>query len=87
MSNKNKPAGPLESTEKPRTCFDGCDVDMVHIERLTIVGPADKSIGIMNQLFKEGYRLTRSGPYTDRKIFPKCDVSRFLLIAEREMCR
>lgn len=54
------------------------------IERRTLVGPTEKSDDIHARLAQEGFRLIRSGPYCDKKIWPKCDVSRFMIVAERD---
>ena len=55
-----------------------------NIERMTLVGPNSESKAVMQQLFEEGWRLIRSGPYSDREMFPAVDIDRFLFIAERE---
>lgn len=54
-------------------------------ERIRVIGPMDEGKSCMAQLHKEGWRLTRSGPYTNRGIFPRVDLSRFLFKAERRL--
>lgn len=61
----------------------GCFVIQQHVERLELSGPEDKAIEAMAQLAREGYRVLRTGPYTDRKMYPKLDNTRFMIVAER----
>jgi len=61
----------------------GCDVSRETVERLTVVGPQSKGTEVLDVLWENGFRVMRSGPYTDRAMHPKVDVSRFLFIAER----
>lgn len=35
------------------------------------------------EMYAEGFRLTRSGPYTDEKMHPDVDVTRFMFVAEK----
>lgn len=53
------------------------------IERLNLVGPMNDSKQVMEELFDSGYRLIRTGPYTDPESYPDADIRRFLFIAER----
>lgn len=53
------------------------------IDRITLVGPYSEGITILEQMHADGWRTVRSGPYTDRKIHPKLDVTRFLFVMER----
>lgn len=61
-----------------------CTVHRRVIERLGVVGPmADANI-VLNRLYDAGFIVTRTGPYTDRKLRPRVDPTRFLYHAERE---
>jgi hypothetical protein len=53
-------------------------------ERRTFVGPFDESKEMLDALGTE-WHIIRSGPYTDRKMWPKVDVTRYMLIAERKI--
>lgn len=55
------------------------------LERVEIVGPYTEGKECLEYLATEGYRVVRVGPYTDRKIHPRCDLERFLIRAEREL--
>lgn len=61
----------------------GCSVVQQHVERLELSGPIDKSVEATEQLAREGYRVLRTGPYTDRQMYPKLDHTRFMIVAER----
>lgn len=61
----------------------GCYVIQQHVERLELSGPIDKSVEATAQLAREGYRVLRTGPYTDRHMYPKLDHTRFMIVAER----
>lgn len=61
----------------------GCKVETELIERRKIVGPMARSNEVMQHLYEQGWRVTFSGSYTDRKMFPRCDGGRFLFHAER----
>jgi len=54
------------------------------LERIKVVGPMSESKDVMAELHADGWTINRSGPYTDRKIFPDVDMERFLFMAERE---
>lgn len=54
-------------------------------ERIEVVGPMAEGKRVLQELHDAGWRTTRSGPYTDREIFPRADINRFLFIAEREI--
>lgn len=77
-------------TTETQTNFDprkrslkGCVVVQQNVERIELFGPEDKSIEAANQVTREGYRILRTGPYTDRAMYPKLDSTRFLIVAER----
>jgi hypothetical protein len=53
------------------------------LERRTLVGPMDDGKEVMAALHNCNWRIIRSGPYTDRKMFPACDDTRFQFIAEK----
>jgi hypothetical protein len=59
-------------------------VTTTQIEQLRIVGPYAEGKDCLTWLYENGYYPTRSGPYTDKEMFPKVDVKRFLITAERE---
>lgn len=61
----------------------GCLVIQQHVERLELSGPEDKAVEATAQLAREGYRVLRTGPYTDREMYPKLDHTRFMIVAER----
>ena len=63
----------------------GCTVRGETIERIRIVGPAAEKHAVFEYLDDEGFRATNSGPYTDAKLKPRVDVTRFLIIAERKL--
>jgi hypothetical protein len=63
--------------------LSACKVKRRIVERLEVAGPMDRSKEVMNQLFEAGFMVTQSGPYTDSKMFPDADVTRFLFHAER----
>ncbi len=80
----------MTMTTETQTNFDprkrslkGCLVVQQQVERLEVAGPEDKSLEATQQLIREGYRILRTGPYTDRKMYPKLDRTRFLIVAER----
>jgi hypothetical protein len=53
------------------------------IHRIELVASAEERSAVLHDLELCGYSVIRIGPYTNEKIFPKVDVSRFKLIAER----
>lgn len=55
------------------------------LERVRMVGPMSKSKEVMAALYDSGFRMVQTGPYTNKRMFPKCDDKRFLFIAEREV--
>ena len=55
------------------------------IERLEIVEHFGNESSVFDELRKKGYRITHSGPYTNKTMFPKVDPDRFMLTAEREL--
>ncbi len=63
--------------------FPGCKVQVDQIQRVTIVGPHGKSNEVFDTLYDSGFRVTRSGPYTNSRMHPRVDITRFLFIAER----
>lgn len=63
--------------------FPGCNAEWDQIQRVTIIGPQSKSNEVFETLFKNGFRVTRSGPYTNSRMHPRVDITRFLFIAER----
>ena len=61
----------------------GCAFERETIERLTIAGPMARSKDVMSMLHDDGWHLLRTGPYTDKDIYPRCNPDRFLFIAEK----
>jgi hypothetical protein len=61
------------------------EITRQQIERITIVGKMEDSKRVMEYLYQAGYRVIRSGPYTDREMFPQVDIERFKFVAEREI--
>lgn len=54
-------------------------------ERVELIGPMDQGRAVLNELYDAGFRTIRSGPYTDKEMFPRCDDKLFQFIAEREV--
>ena len=63
----------------------GWQIETSLIERVRIIGPYVDGQECLQWLFEHGYTVKRSGPYTDREMFPKVDIERFLFDAEREI--
>jgi hypothetical protein len=53
------------------------------IHRIELVASADEKSVVLHDLELCGYSVVRIGPYTNKRMFPKVDVSMFKLIAER----
>lgn len=53
------------------------------IERVEIVDRMDLRAATLANLHEDGYRVTYSGPYTTKAMFPKVDPEWFTLAAER----
>jgi hypothetical protein len=62
----------------------GCQVTRGKFERVEVVGPMAMLKGAKDYFYARGYDLKSSGAYTDAKMFPKCDVTRFRLVVERD---
>jgi hypothetical protein len=69
---------------RKRPIYDSYTTERNIIERRRLVGPYADGKTVMQALHADGWRITRSGPYTNLKMFPDVDASRFLFIAERE---
>lgn len=69
------------SEDKPN--LPKCKVTKSIIERIKVVGPYESGQQVLDELFDKGFSVVRSGPYTDRKMHPTVDMTRFLFIAER----
>jgi len=63
--------------------YNCCETSRELIERRNFVGPMSESGRIMAALHADNWRIIRSGPYTDRAMFPDVDITRFLFLAER----
>ena len=61
----------------------GCKAIQTKIVRVEVVGPIESREATFDDLYDEGFTVTRSGPYTDRNIFPKVDPERFCIVAEK----
>lgn len=55
------------------------------IERREFVGVMNDSACIFDQLRFSGWRIIYSGPYCNKRMWPKLDATRFHIIAEREI--
>ena len=53
------------------------------IERVEIVDRMSLRAATFDRLFKDGFRVTHSGPYTTKAMFPIVDPDWFMLTAER----
>lgn len=53
------------------------------ITRVEIVGDEQSLQKTLKDLYLDGFIITYSGPYTDAKLWPKVDPSRFEIIAEK----
>lgn len=69
-------------------------IERTVIERRVIVCPREVASAILQSLVDTtgtaqdvGWRSIFSGPYTNRDMFPKCDMTRSKLILERELER
>lgn len=56
------------------------------IERIEVSTAGDRA-KVFADLIAEGYSIVSSGPYTDAKMFPRVDVSRTMITAERPATR
>lgn len=65
--------------------FPGCEVERAVFEHIRVVGPTDLAEPAAATLASYGFRVTRSGPYTDREMHPTVDVKRFLFLGERQV--
>lgn len=64
------------------TDFDQFITKRETIERIEMVFPANRRDTVFDALYATGWRITQIGPYTDKKMWPKCDPSRVQIIAE-----
>lgn len=69
------------SSEKPN--LPDCKVKKIIIEKLEVVGPNEIHRRVLDELYDKGFNIVHSGPYTDKKLHPRVDVTRFQFIAER----
>lgn len=56
---------------------------VTRIERIEIVGLMTDRQSTLDEMDSEGWSIKAIGPYTDKKMFPKVDATRFRLVAER----
>lgn len=59
-------------------------IEETRVTRVRVVGPHEDSAKAFAWLAEQGFHVVRSGPYTDREMDPRVDVTRFLFIAERD---
>jgi len=52
------------------------------IERITIIGSMEEKSKILDYVYDNGYRITRSGP--KRISLTRVDLGKYKLVAERE---
>ena len=63
----------------------GLTVARRSVERLRISGPEERRDEVYEAFpVEEGWRFIRSGPFTNRTMFPLVDMTRFLFVLERE---
>jgi hypothetical protein len=55
------------------------------IERIEIAYHYSNTASVSAELRDGGYLITHSGPYTNRKMFPKVDPDWFMITAERKL--
>lgn len=55
------------------------------LERITLVGPHEDGLEVMERLHNDGWWMIQSGPYCDNAIHPTVDVTRFMFVAERKI--
>lgn len=79
LTEREPPApGPVESCPHVR--------ESALVRRLTLVGPQSERQALFDLLLATpGWRAVRSGPYTDREMWPEVDTERFLIVVEREI--
>lgn len=56
-----------------------------NFHRIMLIGPHEDRHNIFEALRLAGYHIRESGPYSDSSMFPKCDVSRFKIVAEKDV--
>ena len=66
------------------TLLKECEVETTTLERIRVICSSDIAGDVLRELHADGYDVRRTGPYSDRKMFPRVDTSRSLIIAERE---
>lgn len=54
------------------------------LERIRVIVPRAEADRVLKELHEDGWRAIRSGPYTNRAMHPRADITRSLFIAERE---
>lgn len=74
---------PSEQPKKPK-CRD-CLVHQSIVQSVEVVGPMAMRNEVLDLLFNDGFRITASGPYTNKKISPRVDMTRFLIMAEKKI--
>lgn len=52
-------------------------------ERIRVICPASEGQAVLAEIHERGYRTIQSGAYTNKAMFPRCDDTRRLFIAER----
>jgi hypothetical protein len=57
------------------------------IERIRVIVPKAAGSAVLSELHDDDWRVIRLGPYTNKAMFPKCDMTRSLFVAERVIKR
>jgi hypothetical protein len=60
-------------------------VEQYNAVHITLIGPMSEWRVVLEQLHMEGFQVTNQGPYTDERMFPECDVTRFKVSAIRKI--
>lgn len=54
-------------------------------QRIRVIVPFNKSQMVLAAIHADGFHTTFVGPYSNKKLFPKCDPTRSLFMAERDI--
>lgn len=78
-------SGAVEAFKRPDdTSFEHAESDEL-VRRLTLVGPESDHTDTLSKLRSGDWRIKRTGPYTDKDMYPDMDTSRFLVVAEKQI--
>lgn len=67
----------------PQPDFEAFVMRREMVERLRLVGPTDDRQRVLLELYGNGFTVKFCGAYTQESMFPFCDDTRFLIVAER----